>query len=431
MRSPFLPPEVWTNPPPGTPPSRRRTRRSGAAAIDELLLDAAVEVLADTGPDVWAIQNVAKRAGTTTGAIYSRYENAVEFAVGVWEHRSRTSLRPLLDLVVELVTTPSGPDSIERITRIGSAVHEPDASLRTAVVQLVVARRIDELAEVVVPDLQAWLDEWGAAPGADPTRRAVVVGSIATTLGAALGNMPDGVPVANWCGILRHFAGIGSHPWPVSGRPPSPVTIPHPTIDTGDLERDKLVAAAAEVVATVGFANATISRISRRAGALSSSSYRHFPSKDELLTAAIDELLLRHYLTRITNSAELLAGNRIDRTQFERVAAGRLAGNLQPARKLLENLRLEVFLAAAFDEDLASVLSATLETADDAHRRAYGRWTVPERHREPAHLLRALSLGAQLVERLAGPFDDVDWRRVVGPLMRYLAPETPEGSESA
>ena len=422
MESIFLPPEVWKSSPPSATPERRRSRRASAAVVDDQLLDAAVAVLAETGPDLWAVQHVAKRAGTTTGAVYARYENASEFAVAVWQQRSSVAVRELLDDVVTLVATEPDQATPELAARIGNAVRVPNDSLRAALALLVVSRRVDVLAEVVVPDLTRWLDEWGVGVATDRTRRAVVIGSISTLLGAALGNVPPGVPKADWPRILPHLAGIARRPSPVPGHPAEPLFVPHPTVDTGDLERDRLIAAAAEAVATVGFVNATVSRVSRRAGALNGSSYRHFPSKQELLVAAIDELLLRHYLSRIVNSAQLYAGAGVDREQWLEVTGGRLAGNLHPERRLLENLRLEVFLAAAYDEELASALSATLHTADETYEATFERLIGPGARRDPAHLLRAVSLGVQYVHQLVSGLDELDWRCFWQSLEPYLVP---------
>ena len=62
-------------------------RRSDALRNDELILDAALELLRQKGPDRLSTLDVSRAAGLTTGAVYARYENNEEILVGLWEQR--------------------------------------------------------------------------------------------------------------------------------------------------------------------------------------------------------------------------------------------------------------------------------------------------------------------------------------------------------
>ena len=63
-------------------------RRADAARNDDLLLDAALELLREKGPDRIAALDLARLAKLTTGAVYARYENNEEILVGLWQHRT-------------------------------------------------------------------------------------------------------------------------------------------------------------------------------------------------------------------------------------------------------------------------------------------------------------------------------------------------------
>ena len=59
--------------------SERSTRN--AAAVMKALTQEAI----DRGLDGIATSSIAKRAGLTTGAVYSRYENNDEMLIALWE----------------------------------------------------------------------------------------------------------------------------------------------------------------------------------------------------------------------------------------------------------------------------------------------------------------------------------------------------------
>ena len=71
-------------------------RRSDALRNDELILDAALELLRQKGPDRLSTLDVSRTAGLTTGAVYARYENNEEILVGLWEQRIAEPMRAFL-----------------------------------------------------------------------------------------------------------------------------------------------------------------------------------------------------------------------------------------------------------------------------------------------------------------------------------------------
>ena len=101
---------------------------------------------------------VARRAGLTTGALYGRYENVNELAAAVWTARVRDTHFALLDRAVRsLVDGDASVPIVEVITELMA----PSRTTMAAARALRDPRRIDELEEVVTPDVESWLKGWG------------------------------------------------------------------------------------------------------------------------------------------------------------------------------------------------------------------------------------------------------------------------------
>ena len=79
-------------------------RRADAARNDDLLLDAALELLREKGPDRIAALDLARLAKLTTGAVYARYENNEEILVGLWQHRISGPMRAFFEASLPALT---------------------------------------------------------------------------------------------------------------------------------------------------------------------------------------------------------------------------------------------------------------------------------------------------------------------------------------
>jgi len=71
-------------------------RRADAARNDDLLLDAALKLLREKGPDRITALDLARITKLTTGAVYARYENNEEILVVLWQHRISGPMRAFL-----------------------------------------------------------------------------------------------------------------------------------------------------------------------------------------------------------------------------------------------------------------------------------------------------------------------------------------------
>jgi AcrR family transcriptional regulator len=138
-----------------------RRRTESAQRNDDLLLDAAAAELVAVGVDRLAMSAVARRAGLTTGALYSRYENADELAAAVWTNRVRDRHHLLLDIAVRSLVER---DRTVDLDGLHAELRRPSDETLLALELLASARRVDDLEEVVLPDVAEWIRDWHAGP---------------------------------------------------------------------------------------------------------------------------------------------------------------------------------------------------------------------------------------------------------------------------
>ena len=151
-------------------PSPPRRRPESAQLNDELILDAAVQEIEAVGVDRLGMSGVARRAGLTTGALYGRYESGGELAAAVWTQRIRDRHFAMLDRAIAMIVDRTVPLDLDDLA---AELANPSSETVVALELLGTARRIDELEEVVIPDVNQFLGARarGPAPAAASTAR--------------------------------------------------------------------------------------------------------------------------------------------------------------------------------------------------------------------------------------------------------------------
>lgn len=392
---------------------RRRTARS--LANDVVVRQAVVEEILAAGVDRVGPTAVARRAGFTTGAVYGRYENSAEMLVDVWLELLWPRLRELLVTVVAEVVdggtnpsgrTGSGSGDVVALDVTLAEASAPPQWLRAATEVLAVARRSEELHEVLAPQVTELLDQLGAGPEAPPQRRALVLLAIGYVLGTAvndLAGLPTGVgdPILEWA----RRAGVTIVP----ALPPADhLEVSEWVVATGDPVRDRLLRACIEVIADVGFERATISRIVRRADVGTNWVYSDHDSKLELLVEAIDVLVD----ALVTPAAvEDLARGRRQQTPMGAVALA-LAAYLHEVRATERLARLEALLTARHYPGVGEVLADMWQALFASHVAAAGVVDplLAEASQPVLYYLAAQLSGLAVLDSLVGPLDGVDWR---------------------
>ena len=124
-------------------------------ALDESILRAARELLAEVGFDALSMLSVAQRAGTTRPAIYRRYPDKATLAIAAIASLA-DAIAPagtgdhLADLTAELRTFRSGIASINGLALVATVLNDgTDPAVRTAYRASVVAPRRRRIAAIL------------------------------------------------------------------------------------------------------------------------------------------------------------------------------------------------------------------------------------------------------------------------------------------
>lgn len=133
--------------------SASRDRGSGR----ERILRAAAEVFAERGYEGARVQEIARRAGMTTGAIYAHFDGRHDLLLAATGLQARTAAQEQLDALGDA-------DVNDIIAAIGPALAtNPDLGMRPLAMEaLVAARREPQLHEVMRDRVEASNDELAA-----------------------------------------------------------------------------------------------------------------------------------------------------------------------------------------------------------------------------------------------------------------------------
>jgi AcrR family transcriptional regulator len=362
--------------------------------------------------DLLRMASVAQRAGLTTGALYSRYENAAELAADVWTSRISAPHRAFLDGAVRAVLGDEPGD----LDGVLAELRSPSRETWVALELLVAARRTDELEEVVMDDLQSWMAAWDAAPDADPRRRAQVLMTLGTIWGVLLHVIP-GREELDWEPVLSRMAWSFRQPSaaPVGELVPDPVGPVRAVTD--DAAHTVLVESVAAVVARVGLDRATASRIARRAGVTPGAIYARYDTKEHLVESAVDIMLARRLEDDVTEHSYTFTD------PDPGLATARIiAGYLSPARREWRQFRVETRVASRRYPTLAATLLRVQNNGIRVYLDALGARTAEERAVLDllARFVMLTPLGLNFADTVLADVPATDWRFVTQSL---LSPE--------
>jgi len=357
---------------PQTPAIARRAQSTGARANTAKVLKAILRNAVDNGLDELGIGQVAKLSGLTTGAIYGRFEDRDEMAIELWQSVVKEPFKARLNRNVDYIYSQnSSLLGIDDEATFKADFETPDELSKLGVEFLVVAKRNSAIGEVVIPEVSQWFNEFGLNQANTEINNAAVALGLSASIGTALrtfalGANPDWLAIA---GGVRDAA-AASRATPLT-RPPD---LPLPgviEIQTDNPVRTALVNAVAEVVAKSGYANATISRIVRRAGVTNGSLYNLYADKEALTDDAMQIFLNLSSNVNRDGNRRAEVGVRSDRGLAESFALG-----LVPGRRQWLDFRLECLIASRnhlptrtkFKESLVASRDALASTMPDISR---------------------------------------------------------------
>lgn len=384
-------------------------RRDRVAQNDERILDAAIVVVDRFGLDGVTARRVAEQAGLSTGAVYGRFENIDELLIEVWTRRLRDVVLAGLQRSIQMADpevvdpSPTVPESYDPVAeRIGAFL-------------IALAPRSDVLAEVVVPDVDAWLQSVGIGPDNDSEARARRAIAVGTYFGAMLNGSVSEALHPDWELCLRWWETARTTTLPVRGElqrefPPARIAV-----ETGDDELDALLLATGEVMARSGVVGTTITRIARRAGLPRTAVYAHFDSKDDLVQACIFQA-----------TASASASNRRLKALRTPDGVAQVAARIvDPASRAWRRRRIEGLLAAVSNPVLASaVLQAEVESENELILRI-GLVDAESEYglRQLLRFFEVLMTGLAVVPETSSIFEGIDWGFAVSPITGIASAE--------
>lgn len=390
-------------------PSRRQVN-------DERLRDAALAEVIDRGADSLGPTAVARRAGLSTGAIYSRFEDTTELLVDLWTSRCQQAGTDLVNIAMQalLGNEDDAKGDVAR-RQLVEALTDPSPAVSALIELIVIAHRDEALAEVVIPGGTAMVAGHGVTRSADPDRRAKAALVVSFLLGMLLLGASGAEVEPDWERAFEDMAVRLRQRVEPTGKPEL-LTLPElPSVDEldDDPTRAALKLACMEVIGRVGLQRATVTRIARRAGLTHGAIYGLFGSKEELVATAVAEL-----------TEQILGLDRdFNRMQFDRIGDYRatlsavLAGFTDGGRRPWHLFRLECHLAQRHDPAVASALDAVYSRIMAHNAVAFTQllgMDVPMA-RSRARMQLAVPLGRILLQALVpGAMDEVDWRRSAG-----------------
>jgi len=330
---------VTPPPSPSAASGRKRGRQRATrqtTATTARLRSSIVKTALARGLDDLSAADIAAGAKVTTGAIYSRYENADEMAVDIWRERV---CEPLFSHIADVVGLMTDTPTETPPPQIGQALEKPTALLRLGAEFLVVAQRNDALGEVVMPDMTRHLLQLGLAPQADTLVQAKVLIGASVAVGTALRSI---VTTTNpdWSRMMRTLVTAARRAERIGDDYERPAPLPRP-LNSGDPIRDQLLEATAAVIGRSGFQRSTISRIARRSDLAVGALYSRYENKDALVNDAVEEISLVDYGVNNLAKTRAFSTHRGDFGFADSFHYG-----MYPERRSRINFRIETIIAA-------------------------------------------------------------------------------------
>lgn len=327
--------------------TRRLTRAEQTARTTERVYSALLEEIRDRGWDGVVISGIAKRAGVTVGAIYTRAESASELANLLWSDQLVDRFRLMIQMLVDAARS----GSIEEFTAAARTFDEYSRE-NSIVFDLAIASLFDdELGEVVQRDITEILTAHirsGEHGPATPVHSAATTLLLCFFMGRALAIRAMGHAHALTRTQLEVIAGYWAAPEKyVDVAEVVPVAFVRREEDSR-LADASLFHGVVEVLSRWGYRRATIARIARAAGLSPGAVLASHGTKASLVSAAASALVYspaevwQQYAPVVTSLGPLKA-----RAAF-------LATFLDPQHAKYWKLNIELARVAEFTPELGS-----------------------------------------------------------------------------
>ncbi len=402
---------------PQKPPIARRAPSARAKANTTNVLKAILRNAIDRGLDELSTSEVAKIAGLTTGAIYGRFEDRDEMAIELWQSVVKQPFKARLRRNVEYLNARqhyaqprdhSEVSKAEQIALLKRDFESPDEIAKLGAEFLVVARRNLAIGEVVTPEVTGWVSEFGLSKGNNAIDNAAITIGLSASIGTVLRTFAL-KSNTNWLMIANGLRAAAASATPTAPKfePPSPTWIDP---ETDNPVRTALIDAVAEVVAKSGYANATISRIVRRAGLTNGSLYNLYADKEALTDDAMQIFLNLSSNVNHQGNRQADPNLRTDRGLSDSFTLG-----LLPSRRTWLDFRLECLIASRSHPPTRKKFKQSLEQSRDDLGTA-----MPDLPTEVVNLLssgeQAVGIGFTTLEPYTSALHECDFYSIMAKL---------------
>lgn len=328
-----------------------RARPVSAIRNDSRLIAAAVEVVAESGWDASTLGAVASRAGLTSGAMLTRFEDRSRWGISLWESALWPALESSLSGLSEAIT-----GSFEGFEESMLRFALPSPELFSAI-EVLIASRFDPVMRAPVEGAMGTIFGRFCLPrsGVSAQEAVVAATSLYLAFGLVLASRRPG------SGVLRLGDELARYQqalrFPVEPRDLPSDRARHLGIspfNTGDERIDRVFDAVVRVIGEVGYQRATFARICRAAGVSTGYIYPRYASKLLLTIAATEAMLDTGF------EANAAFTERLTRKHGKAIAEAVTWRELQrPEHEVNRALDLETNRLAMFDPDMRTVRLGT------------------------------------------------------------------------
>lgn len=328
------------------------------STMDDRVLGAAVELLAEEGYSALAFTRISERAGLSRRPVHDRYANRGDIALDIW---NQVASGALIAALQSLYDSYEGADAsrehfVEQMQNFFSPSEELHCALEILVVSQFDLCLSTAISESAVRDFEPLIHRGSNdAELRKATKRAYVT---AFALGLALtSRMPASEPIDIGFDAGRLFDSLllDAEQLPMPDVEGSLFAQPIP-IETGDVQLDALLTAALDEIALQGFEKATTVRIARAAGCSEGFLFSRFNSKRELFVDAVR----RKSTARLQRNNELLS--KVASTHGQPTADALLIReSMRPEAARRRSLNLEHLRVGMHDADMRRAQSESLE----------------------------------------------------------------------
>ena len=364
------------------------------------LLHAGFSAISTSGVDRVTVTDLADISGVSRPTFYTYFGDVQGFLAEMWLHYGMAWLDYQLG---DSVPSELGISSEVDLTLFDQALLEI----------FVAARRVPELREVVEPDLEKWWERRTSfVSGRELNlswKFAVIVGqklsaAVSKKSSMALGFLDTFDVADDWSSDSRYASLKGT---PLIDFELSPLDL------GGDDVESNLSAAAVGVIAGAGVANASMTRVARRARLSTGSVYPRFKNIEALVERSFTKIIER----LISANIELAKSKGRSLESYGTfVNAG-----LLPGRKVWRNFRSEMHLEAMHNQDVARMMAPAFTATAQQLQSEITRDHVPEHLAEAASwLMHDQAIGISVLFGLLPRIGELDHRVMLLNLNKHL-----------